>query len=90
MKKQTFLSYMKCFSKHHIFLTVFLILTMVLSSLSSLVPPLILQRLIDDVLQRGLSFQRDQGKLWIYSVLYLLSYLLIFSTASGLTHWEPN
>lgn len=77
MKKQTFLSYRKCFSKNHIFLTAFLILTMVLSSLSSLVPPLILQRLIDDVLQRGLSFQRDQGKLWIYSVLYLLSYLLI-------------
>lgn len=77
MKKQTFLSYRKCFSKNHIFLTAFLILTMVLSSLSSLVPPLILQRLIDDVLQRGLSFQGDQGKLWIYSVLYLLSYLLI-------------
>ncbi len=77
MKKQTFLSYRRCFLKKHVFLIVFLVLTRILSSLSSLVPPLILQRLIDDVLHPELSFQIDETRLWLYASLYLISYVLI-------------
>lgn len=77
MKKQSFLSYRKHFFSKYPLTFVFLCLFRFLASLSSLVPPLILQKLIDDVLQPANSLAIDQGKLWLYAVLYLISYLLI-------------
>lgn len=77
MKPNTFLSYRKKFFSHHILLTILLVLFRIGASLSSLIPPLVLKRLIDDVLHPEASFSIDKEKLWLYASLYLLSYLLI-------------
>lgn len=78
MKPNTFLSYRKKFFSQHILLTILLVLFRIGASLSSLIPPLVLKRLIDNVLHPEASFSIDKEKLWLYASLYLLSYLLIF------------
>ena len=77
MKPNTFLSYRKKFFSQHILLTILLVLFRIGASLSSLIPPLVLKRLIDNVLHPEASFSIDKEKLWLYASLYLLSYLLI-------------
>ncbi len=77
MKPNTFLSYRKKFFSQHSLLTILLVLFRIGASLSSLIPPLVLKRLIDNVLHPEASFSIDKEKLWLYASLYLLSYLLI-------------
>ncbi len=75
MKKTTFISYRKRFILCHPWLSFLLLLTILCSSLSSLLPPLILRQRIDNVFLSSLS---KQDHLLLFSSLtYFLSYLLI-------------
>lgn len=77
MNKFKVRTYVLSFVRTHIVLTIFLLLSVLLAALSGLLPPFILQHILDDYLAPMIQGSVSSPDILLPSILYFFSYLLV-------------